>query len=169
MTTFGLASKKINTVFDDHRPLEYRILKSFSGLLLKTWLCFAYAFWRTCAMEITKTITPRILILAWLGWYADSRLLALSLSCSLNFEVCAVEPPCTRVEAETGDKALTSWWVVKLGRNQLWPMIYKFVWFIWLQLLCYFGCYVTLVASCIYEQLWIWSVCSYYVICSWNM
>jgi len=35
-------------------------------------------------------------------------LLALSLSCGYNFEVCAVEPPCTRVEAETGDKALTS-------------------------------------------------------------
>ena len=36
MTTFGLASKKINAVFNDHRPLEYQILKSFSGLLLKT-------------------------------------------------------------------------------------------------------------------------------------
>ena len=48
--------------------------KSFSGLRLKTWLRFAYALWHTCAMEITKTITPRILILAWLGWYADSRL-----------------------------------------------------------------------------------------------
>ena len=47
--------------------------KSFSGLLLKTWLCFAYALWCMCAMEITKTITPRILILAWLGWYADCR------------------------------------------------------------------------------------------------
>ena len=35
-------------------------------------------------------------------------LLALSLSRGYNFEVCAVEPPCTRVEAETGDKALTS-------------------------------------------------------------
>ena len=33
MTTFRLASKKINAGFDDHRPLEYQILKSFSGLL----------------------------------------------------------------------------------------------------------------------------------------
>ena len=32
-------------------------------------------------------------------------LLALSLSCGYKLEVCAVEPPCTRVEAETGDKA----------------------------------------------------------------
>ena len=97
-------------------------------------------------------------------------LLALSLSCGWNFKVWAVELPCTRVKAKTGDKALMSWWAVKLGRNQLWPMIYKFVWFIWLQmllrLLCYFGCYVTLVASCIYVQLWIWSVSSYYVICN---
>ena len=45
-------------------------------------------------------------------------LLALSLSCGYNFEVWEVEPPCTRVKAETGDKALTSWWAVKLGRNQ---------------------------------------------------
>ena len=36
MTTFGLASKKITAGFDDHRPLKYQILKSFSGLLLKT-------------------------------------------------------------------------------------------------------------------------------------
>ena len=41
-----------------------------------------------------------------------------SLSCSYNFEVWEAEPPCTRVKAETGDKALTSWWAVKLGRNQ---------------------------------------------------
>ena len=33
MTTFGLASKKINAGFDDYRPLKYQILKSFSGLL----------------------------------------------------------------------------------------------------------------------------------------
>ena len=33
MTTFGLASKKINVGFDDYRPLKYQILKSFSGLL----------------------------------------------------------------------------------------------------------------------------------------
>ena len=45
-------------------------------------------------------------------------LLALSLSCGYNFKVWEVEPPCTRVKAETGDKALTSWWAVKLGRNQ---------------------------------------------------
>ena len=45
-------------------------------------------------------------------------LLALSLSCGCNFEVWEVEPPCTRVKAETGDKALTSWWAVKLGRNR---------------------------------------------------
>ena len=45
-------------------------------------------------------------------------LLALSLSCGYNFEVWEVEPPCTRVKAETGDKVLTSWWAVKLGRNQ---------------------------------------------------
>ena len=45
-------------------------------------------------------------------------LLALSLSCGYNFEVWEVEPPCTRVKAKTGDKALTSWWAVKLGRNQ---------------------------------------------------
>ena len=36
MTTFGLASKKINAGFDDDWPLKYQILKSFSGLLLKT-------------------------------------------------------------------------------------------------------------------------------------
>ena len=45
-------------------------------------------------------------------------LLALSCQCGYNFEVWEVEPPCTRVKAETGDKALTSWWAVKLGRNQ---------------------------------------------------
>ena len=45
-------------------------------------------------------------------------LLALSLSCGYNFEVWEVEPPCTCVKAEAGDKALTSWWAVKLGRNQ---------------------------------------------------
>ena len=98
-------------------------------------------------------------------------LLALSLSCDYNLEVCAVEPPCTRVEAKTGDKALTSWWVVKLGRYQLWQMTYKFVWFLWLlRLLFSFGYYVTLVAvvsMCSYDE--IWSMCSYCVICSWNM
>ena len=36
MITFGLALKKINAGFDDYRPLKYQILKSFSGLLLKT-------------------------------------------------------------------------------------------------------------------------------------
>ena len=45
-------------------------------------------------------------------------LLALSLSCGYNFKLWEVEPLCTRVKAETGDKALTSWWAVKLGRNQ---------------------------------------------------
>ena len=54
-------------------------------------------------------------------------LLALSLSCGYNFEVWEVEPPCTRVKAETGDKALTSWWAVKLGRFQLRKKCEKFV------------------------------------------
>ena len=92
-------------------------------------------------------------------------LLALSLSRGYNFEVCAVEPPCTRVEAETGDKALTSWWVVKLGRNQLWKLTYKFVWFLWLLLLrvlCYFGC------SCIYVQLW-WNMKYVQLLCNMQL
>ena len=44
----------------------------------------------------------------------------LCLDCIVgyNFEVWEVEPPCTHVKAETGDKALMSWWAVKLGRNQ---------------------------------------------------
>ena len=45
-------------------------------------------------------------------------LLALSLSCGYKFEVWEVEPLCTPIKAETGDRALTSWWAVKLGRNQ---------------------------------------------------
>ena len=139
--------------------------------------CRCYVHTYVIAMENSLAVTPKnfcdSLDLSGMLIQHSGILLALSLSCGYNLEVCAVEPSCTRVKAETGDKALTSWWVVKLGRNQLWPMIYKFVWFILLQmllwLLCYFGCYVTLVASCIYVQLWMWSVCSYYVICSWNM
>ena len=38
--------------------------------------------------------------------------------CCYNFKVWEVEPPCTRVKAETGDKVLISWWAVKLGRNR---------------------------------------------------
>ena len=69
-------------------------------------------------------------------------LLALSLSCSYNFEVWEVEPPCTHVKAKTGDKVLTSWWAVKLGRFQLCKNVQICV--LWMQQLlrfqCYFGC-----------------------------
>jgi len=63
----------IKCKLNDYRPLEYQmqIEKVFLDRYWKITLCLA--LWRTSAMETTKTITPRILILAWLGWYADSR------------------------------------------------------------------------------------------------
>ena len=138
--------------------------------------CRRYVHTHVIAMENSLAVTPKKkncdkLDSSGMLIQHSGILLALSLSCGYNFEVCAVEPPCTRVEAETGDIALTSWWVVKLGRNQLWKLTYKFVWFLWLlRLLCSFGYYVTLVAvvsMCSYDE--IWSMCSYCVICSWNM
>ena len=106
--------------------------KLWTGLLQKLWLSTAAKTVeifdenyfisiasignRRCYAHVRKTSlagTPRILSLAWLRWYADSRLrhtAGLIFVLRLKFEVCAVEPCCTCVKAKTGDKALTSWW-----------------------------------------------------------
>ena len=159
-----------------HRPLTN------SKLLMENVFCGSHrskelltlcSYTRNCDGKLVGSYSQRkFLRLAWLEWYAYSNsgiLLALSLSCGYNFEVCAVEPPCTRVEAETGDKALTSWWVVKLGRNQLWKLTLQIcviplattVAFI-LRVLCCFGC------SCIYVQLW-WNMKYVQLLCNMQL
>ena len=71
-----------------------------------------YVHTHVIAMENSLAVTPKIfaisLTLSGMLFQHSGILLAISLTCGYNLEVCAVEPRCTRVEAETGDKALTS-------------------------------------------------------------
>ena len=110
--TFGLASKSL-AGFDEHRSLEYQV--QIEKVFLDRYCNFDYAMemhsdahmrwksWRQYLPEFWfKLDSGGMLIL-------DSGiLLALSFSCSYNFKVWEVEPLCTCVKAETGDKALTS-------------------------------------------------------------
>ena len=114
------------------------------------YLCYVHA--HVIAIENSLTVTPINLQLAWLGWYTDSRLrhtaglIFVLWSKFLKF-VQLVEPPCTRVKAETGDKALTSWWAVKVERFQLRKNVQICV--LWMQQLLRFQCYlVAVVFSC---------------------
>ena len=77
LTTFGLASKKINADFDDHRPLKCQILKKFFWIAIENLTML-------CLCTLTHVCD---------GNHEDMRiidsgiLLALSLSCGYNFEV----------------------------------------------------------------------------------